>query len=119
MTRPDLTDDELQDLFDAARDVPVPDPAFLRRLEEDAVASLAPPMRRDSWNLRDVLGGWLGASGLASACLVGLWVGIAPPDGLPDPVAILELALMGDSTAWDALPGLDQIDWNLEGGDDV
>lgn len=119
MTKPDLTQTELQLLFDAAQDVPAPDPAFLHRLEGAAVAALRPEAVGRDWTLRDLLGGWMGLSGLAAASLVGLWIGIAPPDVLPDPAGWIELAFRGDTGTLDAFSGWEQADWNLAGGDDV
>ncbi|SLN49130.1 hypothetical protein TRL7639_02712 [Falsiruegeria litorea R37] len=39
--------------------------------------------------LRAGLGGWTGMSGLATACAAGVWIGLAPPDFLPDPVGLV------------------------------
>lgn len=34
--------------------------------------------------LYDMLGGWPSIGGLAAACAAGVWLGFAPPQGLPD-----------------------------------
>lgn len=39
--------------------------------------------------LRSLLGGWTGLGGLVTACAVGIWIGLAPPAFLPDPVEIV------------------------------
>ncbi len=36
-----------------------------------------------------LLGGWPAMGGLATACAAGVWLGIAPPDFLPDPVGLM------------------------------
>jgi len=36
-----------------------------------------------------LLGGWPAMGGLATACAAGVWLGIAPPDFLPDPVGLV------------------------------
>jgi hypothetical protein len=36
-----------------------------------------------------VLGGWPTMGGLAAACATGVWLGVAPPDFLPDPVGLM------------------------------
>lgn len=36
-----------------------------------------------------VLGGWPAMGGLAAACAAGVWIGVAPPDFLPDPVGLM------------------------------
>lgn len=36
------------------------------------------------------VGGWPAMAGMATACGAGLWIGLAPPDFLPDPVEIAQ-----------------------------
>ena len=43
------------------------------------------------------------ARALAAACAAGLWIGLAPPDGLPDPVGLWEQS----QTTYDLLQGSD------------
>ena len=39
--------------------------------------------------LSEALGGWYGIGGLAAACATGVWLGFAPPQGIPDLVGLL------------------------------
>lgn len=100
---PDLTG-----FFDAARAVPptVP-PGMADRMVANAARARAEATGRTAarrargpgWlgQLGAVLGGWYGAGGLAAACAAGVWIGLAPPSGLPDPGALWSDA----TTAWD------------------
>jgi len=36
-----------------------------------------------------LLGGWPAMGGLATACAAGVWIGVSPPDFLPDPVGLM------------------------------
>ncbi len=81
----------LGDLFAEAREAPVAPPAALMaRIHEDAkrlqpapprLASKKPaPARwRDIWQ---GLGGWPAFSGLATATVAGIWLGVNPPVGM-------------------------------------
>lgn len=97
MMKRELEDAELEELFGAARrTVPEPDPAFLDTLVQDAARaaepqSRVPTPRRVSLTeqVLAVLGGWTGMGGLAAATLAGVWIGVAPPNGLPDPLDIV------------------------------
>ena len=93
------TDDLLAGV--AARDAR-PDDAVLARFEATARA-MQPRQVPSRPGLFDLLGGWLGLGGLATATAAGLWLGIAPPEALspvlgspvtlellPDTLAILE-----------------------------
>ena len=54
------------------------------------------PRQRPVWlQVFDFLGGWRGVGGLATACAAGIWIGLAPPSFLPDP---LDLLLQQDET---------------------
>ncbi|MFS4582530.1 hypothetical protein [Phaeobacter sp. C3_T13_0] len=49
--------------------------------------------------LRDLLaglGGWPALGGLATASAAGLWIGLAPPSFLPDPVSLAGIELSAD-----------------------
>lgn len=78
---------ELEDLFAAGRDEAVPDAAFLARIE---AAALAHQPQRDPTPARAggfaailrAIGGWRAAGGLATAAVVGLWIGVNDPGGL-------------------------------------
>ncbi len=69
--------------------------------EVGAVGGAAPELWR---GLMDALGGWFGVSGLAAASLVGVWMGVAPPEFLPDPVSL------ASSMSSEALLPLDSFD---------
>ncbi|WP_405107029.1 hypothetical protein [Phaeobacter sp. BS52] len=43
------------------------------------------------------LGGWPALGGLATASAAGLWIGLAPPAFLPDPVSLAGIELSEDS----------------------
>lgn len=101
----DKDDLELEAFFDAARqhapDLPV---ALRDRIIVDAAAAMPPPSLGSRWTqFRDLLGGWYGISGVATAGLVGLWIGVAPPSDAMDPLAIFEtevsLDMFSDSLA--------------------
>lgn len=94
---PDM--DWLDDMFATARQQPphMPD-ALTQRMLADALGvqgadrAIAPvhPARRGLLaQLSDLLGGWYGLGGLAAACAAGVWLGFAPPSGLPDPAGLL------------------------------
>ncbi|MHA6262516.1 hypothetical protein ACXYMO_04880 [Arenibacterium sp. CAU 1754] len=89
---------DLDSLFQAARRDAAEMPAGLsNRILADAARVQAqsraprPPRARQTWfaQLREALGGWYGMGGLAAACATGLWMGIAPPDIMPDPVQMV------------------------------
>lgn len=115
MTRRELTDSELETLFRAGRSTgDVADPGFLDRMALEAMAAV-PPLRAEVrvpiWQrLHDLLGGWRGLGGLALAGCAGLWIGVSPPSGMPDPVEYLisdalsesyDLVLLADADLWD------------------
>lgn len=80
----------LDDFLDAARaETPLPSGDFMARLEAQALAAMpAPAPRRRAPGLMQqllgALGGWPGAAGLATACAVGVWMGINPPAAIGD-----------------------------------
>ncbi len=108
-----MTDDKDIDLaafFDAARaDPPAMPGALSDRILADAHRVLADEerlaqARRDAGKrpglraqLAAALGGWYGAGGLVAACAAGVWIGVAPPQGLPDPGSIW----LASDTSWD------------------
>ncbi len=51
-----------------------------------------------------ILGGGLGVGGLATAGMAGIWIGVAPPSFLPDPV---DLAMTSTSLESDPFDGFD------------
>ncbi|SIT85073.1 hypothetical protein SAMN05421849_2244 [Pontibaca methylaminivorans] len=97
---------ELDALLRAARQAPADLPEALEsRILRDAarvqagrrspVAVIGRPRRQPErreglWSrLHGALGGWPALGGLAAASVAGLWIGLAPPSGLPDPVWLL------------------------------
>lgn len=82
-------DTELDAFFDAARQISDnPPEALMARVLADAEAMVPPPIvpvATRSWGfagiLRD-LGGWPAIAGFAAASVVGLAIGLAPPEGL-------------------------------------
>lgn len=96
-----MADEDLDLLFSQARDSrdAMPSDLVTRMLQDaDAVQAelSAPPTsehvhrHRGLWaQVQQALGGWTGMSGLATACAAGVWIGLAPPDFLPDPVELV------------------------------
>ncbi len=85
-------DPGLDALFDLARqDLPEPDPGLAARILADAAETMPRPAavaHRDARPGRlgaflRVIGGWPSLAGMATAMVVGLWIGISGPDGLP------------------------------------
>ncbi len=108
MTESDRNTADLDALFQAARQSGgIPDD-LLRRvlLDADQVQagfgeSAALVQSPGRWRqLLTVLGGWPAVGGLAAACAVGVWIGLAPPAFLPDPVQAMML-LVSDPTLLD------------------
>lgn len=91
--------DWLDDMFAGARhDPPRLPEALTQRMLADAlevqgaqpVPAPMPPARPGLLaQLSDLLGGWFGLGGLAAACAAGVWLGFAPPTGLPDAATLL------------------------------
>ncbi len=96
-----MADEDLDLLFSQARDTrdAMPSDLVTRMLQDaDAVqAEISAPSipeqarpHRGLWaQVQQALGGWAGLSGLATACAAGVWIGLAPPDFLPDPVELV------------------------------
>lgn len=92
---------DLEDLFAAARSArpPLPehlnaeilaDAAQLQPVRPAPAPRRSPPLPR--WRqLLAAVGGWPAAGGLAMASAAGLWLGLAPPSFVPDPVALAGL----------------------------
>ncbi|MFK7835387.1 MAG: hypothetical protein AB8B60_04140 [Sulfitobacter sp.] len=111
-----MDDDTLEGMFEAARAAPpqVPE-ALMARVLADAQATQPRP-KVSRWGARLAgLGGVPGLGGLALATCVGFWLGVAPPQGLPD----LAGAMLGVETetddSLDAL-GLSGFGWDIEEG---
>jgi hypothetical protein len=109
--------DSLDDFWTAMRgDAPLPTGDLLARIEAQALAERPVPGARvaaQPWwrGLLAAVGGWPGAVGLATACALGVWLGIDPPAAL-DGVWTGETAAL-DMLGVDPLSGYD-LAW-LEG----
>lgn len=98
MAETDTNMHELDQLLQIARqEKPDLPEALEARILRDAArvrAGFAAPARPGAaalWRqLRAALGGWPAMGGLAAACAAGLWLGLAPPAALPDPVMLLD-----------------------------
>ncbi len=101
---PDELPDALDEMFAQARgDAPEFSDALAARMLTDArqiqatcpsgqIMSSSAPKSRGFWGqLLVALGGWGGVGGLATACAAGVWIGVAPPSGLPDPIALVSV----------------------------
>ena len=108
MTDRDSDAIDLDRMFHAARSETEQMPQDLTdRILADArmvqVDLLAKPPRRAApgiWQqMLGMLGGWPAVGGLAAACAAGVWLGVAPPHYLPDPMQLVqqsETALFDD-----------------------
>jgi len=112
----DVDDLALESLFDAARaDPPQVPEALMARVIADA-QTFQPNIARTRWQgwqgwLR-AIGGLPALGGLVTATCVGFWLGVAPPEGLPD----LAGQVLGqqDSTALETATGLTGFGWDIE-----
>ena len=81
----DMNENELESLFTQARATPplMPD-GLMARVIQDA-EDVQPTAAHGGWRswLR-AIGGAPGLGGLVSASVLGFWLGVAPPDNLPD-----------------------------------
>ncbi|MGC1495879.1 MAG: hypothetical protein WA790_08720 [Sulfitobacter sp.] len=81
----DMVDIELENLFAQARATPpqIPD-GLMARVVADA-ENMQPTPARKSWQdwLR-AIGGAPGLGGLVTASVFGFWLGVSPPENLPD-----------------------------------
>jgi len=92
MSRTDRDDTGLDAFFEAAgRYGAAPDAAFRARLLDDALAAQPAPTptpdptgRRQRPGWFAALGGWPVLSGLATATVAGVWIGIAQPAAVGD-----------------------------------
>lgn len=110
-TADDMGEAMLEDMFAAAkRHAPQPDSAMMARILADAEAVQlgfpAPgvlqsaPRRGVFEGVFEMLGGWAGLGGLATASAFGLWLGISPVMGVGDSFG---LPALGSSAALDSL----------------
>ncbi|MBK0326694.1 hypothetical protein I5535_05235 [Rhodobacteraceae bacterium F11138] len=94
----DLSD--FENLFRAARDQHAVLPQDLEdriiadglQVQRSRLSVAAPRVRTvGRWKLLlDVLGGWPAMGGMAAACAAGVWLGLAPPQALPDPMQLVQ-----------------------------
>lgn len=92
-----LNDDELDAVFAAAQGAPVAlSSATMDTIMAAAVAELEPdavPQSAGSvwWqDLLHAIGGWPAMGGLATAAVMGVWIGISPPTALDGVTAVFE-----------------------------
>lgn len=78
-------------LAELAAAEPEPGQALLNRMMADAEAVSAvqfapvPKSRPSVWSeILAAIGGWGAVAGLSTATFAGVWLGIAPPDAMPD-----------------------------------
>lgn len=101
MTDTDRIEIDLDRCLSEARDCPPAPPADLAaRVLADAMevqagltgpAPRPQPRRPGLWQqLVEALGGWPALGGLAAACAAGVWMGVSPPQILPDPVTFVQ-----------------------------
>ncbi|SCZ68991.1 hypothetical protein SAMN04488118_108165 [Epibacterium ulvae] len=106
----DISDDALDALFATARAQPPSMPDALKQAVLADAASVQHNLVKEArnqsatptegWRLVvDMLGGFLGVAGLATACVAGLLIGLSPPGVFADPEvwAIFDTALPVDS----------------------
>ncbi|WP_341641031.1 hypothetical protein [Phycobacter sp. K97] len=48
------------------------------------------------------VGGWPAMAGMATACGAGLWIGLAPPDFVPDPIEIVQASAQTESLPYES-----------------
>lgn len=64
--------------------------------------------------LSELFGGWIGLSGVAAASCVGFWIGVSPPEGMPDAASMIlggtEYSVLEDTG------DLTGFGWDLEEG---
>lgn len=112
---------ELDRLLDqAARDDTVVPQTLMARVLDDAdtVQPVSVPMRtvRQSGflaRLSQSLGGWAGIGGLAAASCVGFWIGVSPPEALPDAGGFL---LGVETGSFGEAAELTAFGWDIEEG---
>ncbi len=121
-----MTDDDkamavLDDLLrDAAEKPPAPPAGLTARVLADAdrvQPQAARPERRlgaRGGSARWLPGGWQGLGGLVAATCAGFWIGISPPEVLPDTGAVLFGYETVDSSGF--ATGADGFGWDAEEG---
>ncbi len=114
-----MTEDDLDDLFAAARSETLPAPAgLMARVISDAEAELLggdalgraqPRVRRQATGLFASLAGLFGGTGalagMVTATVAGFGLGFAQPA----PMSVMSAALTGTSAEIDMMPGIDAL----------
>ncbi|MEM6305586.1 MAG: hypothetical protein AAF744_12775 [Pseudomonadota bacterium] len=96
MTETEKSDAALEAFFDAARAAPPEvSPELMDRVHADAATHQPRAPRGGLRGLWALLGGGPGLGGLVTATCVGFWIGVAPPEALPD----LGALVLGSDTA--------------------
>lgn len=98
MTKRDLSDSQLDALFDAQNKVQEPpSAAFMARLAQDAAQAAAamgapdakPGASPSIWARLRAAWGVMGLSGgVVAAAAAGVWIGVSAPQGVPDPALL-------------------------------
>lgn len=115
-----MTDAALEAMFEGARAAPpvVPE-ALMARVMADAGA-MQPVAQRSVWReWFSTLGGLSGMGGLITASCLGFWIGVAPPQGLPDLAgSVFGVPSLLDSELDDEFDGdmLTAYGWDIEEG---
>lgn len=108
---------QLDALFDQARATPPEVPqALMARVLAEAQAAQPRPARQGWHAWLKALGGAPGLGGLITASCMGFWLGVAPPEALPDLAGYL---LETDSTYGAGeldSPVLTAFGWDIEEG---
>lgn len=116
---------ELDDLLAAARDQADPLPHSLQAailhdaasvqagFEPEITPEVSTSARGLTW-LLSLFGGSLGLGGVVCAGLAGVWIGVAPPAFLPDPVDYAVATLSAHSDAFDGFDLSELLDEDLQ-----
>ena len=109
-----MGDDDLDTLFDTARAQPPKVPAdLMQRVMQDAAHVQQAGQAGTGWRgWIALLGGARGVSGLITATCVGFWIGVAPPQALPDFGALV----LGQATVESAEEDTSLFGWDIEEG---
>ncbi|MCR8828144.1 hypothetical protein NTA49_16520 [Photobacterium sp. TY 1-4] len=116
-----MTDAALDDLFQDARAPQMPEGLMLRVLDAGFAAQPAPGATRaplSRWRrLAAAMGGWQGMGGLVAATCAGFWIGVSPPQYLPDAA----LSLLGAGAGFETtdMTEVAAYGWVVDEGSDI
>lgn len=117
MKKPDSNMDDLalENLFEQARATPPEVPhGLMARVLEDA-QTLQTSGKSAGWRTWLIaIGGLPALSGLVTAACVGFWLGVAPPEGLPDLAG--QIFGQQDSAELETATDLTGFGWDIEEG---